>query len=267
MDTHGNEIPCAFDTLMSKNVPHILEKIFLSVDYKTFKECIKVNKIWRGFLTSESFQVKAKLIFCEGILNEQRELWQAAMWGKVEVAKRILSYVMVDVNCLGGFNDSTPLCEASAFGHTEVAMLLLQNGADPEKPDKLGQTPLYWAAVSDHAELIVLLLDGGADPIGIKTNGTSILHKAAMKGHKYVVELLLEGGADHNSVDTEAVLAIENKADQYYNIENNLKKEYEEGERLQENRREICKIIEAKRGKKRYLCCYAPSSIKNRIPR
>ena len=32
-----------FDKLLTRNVPHILEKIFLSLDYNTFKKCQEVS--------------------------------------------------------------------------------------------------------------------------------------------------------------------------------------------------------------------------------
>ena len=253
METQENqvEVPCAFNALFKRNVPHILEMIFLSLDYVSFEECMKVNKAWRGLLTSEAFQAKAKLFFHEEICTEQKELWQASMWGKVEVAKRILSYTMVDVNYLGGFNDSTPLCEAAAFGRKEVAQLLLQRGADPEKADKLGQTPLYWATVSGHRGVIEVLLDGGAD---IKK---APLHLAAMKCYKNVVALLLERGADHKSVNMDDLLEFDHD-----NILSRMSfgtysflQEYEKQEILHQKREDVYKIIKdhmlAKKNKKR----------------
>ena len=54
---------CNFDILFSQNVPHIPEKIFLSMDYQSFKNCLKVNNEWRGLLTSERFMSKAKSTF------------------------------------------------------------------------------------------------------------------------------------------------------------------------------------------------------------
>ena len=42
--------PCAFGTLFTRNVPHILERIFLSLDYYSFNECLNVNKAWNGLL-------------------------------------------------------------------------------------------------------------------------------------------------------------------------------------------------------------------------
>ena len=68
-----------FDILLTRNVPHILERIFLSVDYKTFKECKEVSKDWNNLLMSESFLDRGKTIFDEEIQSEfivllQREI-------------------------------------------------------------------------------------------------------------------------------------------------------------------------------------------------
>ena len=262
MTPQGTASICPFDTLLTKNVPHILEKIFLSLDYKSFKECLGVNISWKRLLTSDFFQVKAKVVFHDEILEEQRELWQAAMWGKVDVAKRILSrsHVMVDVNCLGGFNDSTPLGEAASFGHEEVAKLLLQKGAYPNKVDKCGQTPLYWAATSRHKGgpgVIKILLEGGADPNRVVVGGTSLLHQVAMKGQKNLVALLLAKGADPRSVDRRNLLEFEDKSwlefncQRYQRIPDTIircqvldKEEYNRKELLHKKRVEICKMLD-----------------------
>ena len=39
---------CAFDKVLSKNVPHILEKIFFSLDYNSFISCQDVCNTWNG---------------------------------------------------------------------------------------------------------------------------------------------------------------------------------------------------------------------------
>ena len=158
MDRGKIETHCPFDTLFTKNVPHILENIFLSLDFESYTECLEVNKTWNRMLTSQSFKKKAKLEFPD----LQKELWLASMWGKDEKVRRIISSGLVDVNVVGGFNDSTPLCEAASEGRKEVAKLLLHSGADPNKADKLGQTPLYWAAMTGHRDVVEVLLDGGA---------------------------------------------------------------------------------------------------------
>ena len=55
---------CAFDTLFTRSVPHVLEKIFLSLDsYESFQKCLEASKKWKEVLNSESFQEKAKTAY------------------------------------------------------------------------------------------------------------------------------------------------------------------------------------------------------------
>ena len=41
--------------LFTRSVPHILEKIFFSLDYESFMRCSEVNKTWNDLLTSEPY--------------------------------------------------------------------------------------------------------------------------------------------------------------------------------------------------------------------
>ena len=66
-------VMAGFDALLKKNVPHILEKIFYCLDYKTFLTCRKVSKTWRDLLTSKSFQLKEKSVFIEELRNYIKE--------------------------------------------------------------------------------------------------------------------------------------------------------------------------------------------------
>ena len=52
------EAPSAeFDRLLlSKNVPHIHEGIFFSLDYESFVACRKVSRKWSELLSTEPFQ-------------------------------------------------------------------------------------------------------------------------------------------------------------------------------------------------------------------
>ena len=72
-----------FDMLFTKNVPHIHAKIFLSMDYDSFKSCLMVSKTWNKLLTSESFKKMGKSKF---------ELWlfDATKAGYADVVHRLL---------------------------------------------------------------------------------------------------------------------------------------------------------------------------------
>lgn len=67
---------------------------------------------------------------------------------------------------LGGLG---PLHLAAAYGHSEFAEMLIENGANPSlRPPEdarwSGYTPLHWAATKGHAATVRVLLAHGADP-------------------------------------------------------------------------------------------------------
>ena len=176
---------CDFDSKFTKARPHILEKICLSLDYESFKNCLEVNKAWNGVLTSTPVQKKAKNTFQEGISEDERKLLAASQDGKTDVVRKLLSIGMVDVNCVDR-NGYTPLLIA-LYRYQEAAQLLLDGRPDPNKV----------AALSRHGLSVVqLLLANGADP-----SKGNLISMAAFYGLKDVVQLLLDGGADPNKAD------------------------------------------------------------------
>ena len=131
--------------------------------------------------------------------DAEKRLWLEASRGNVDDVRRLLSAGAV--NCLEGWEHSTPLQKASANGHKDVVRALLDAGADPCLADKDGRTPLYWAANNGHRDVVRLLLEREADPTEPDNWGWNPLHAAAIGGHKEVVQLLLEGGANPHEVD------------------------------------------------------------------
>lgn len=89
-------------------------------------------------------------------------------------------------------------------GEAEVGQVraLLEYGADPEVAETLhGNTALHIAAENGRADLALILLDGGADPNSRNHYGATPLHAAAEKGTAKVVRLLLKRGADAGARD------------------------------------------------------------------
>ena len=72
------------DILFTRNVPHIIEMIFLSLDYKSLKVCFEVSNTWNELLTSESFQRKATSVFQYELLEDERKLWLVSSEGKLD---------------------------------------------------------------------------------------------------------------------------------------------------------------------------------------
>ena len=170
---------CVFDILFQKNVPHLIEKIFLGLDYESFKACSYVCNSWSEFLTSNSFQMRAQSVFKEEIEGEKEILLTASRdgWrdGSMEVIATILSSGMVKVDS-EGYGGSTPLLEAVNGNNNNVVQFLLQRGADPNKGNKTinDSTPLYMAARNGNKRMAKVLLNGGAHPNKVNRRGGTV---------------------------------------------------------------------------------------------
>ncbi|MEW6616208.1 MAG: ankyrin repeat domain-containing protein [Thermodesulfobacteriota bacterium] len=103
----------------------------------------------------------------------------------------------------------TALHLASINGQTEIARILLDNGADVNAkagPSQLFErtlTPLHYAAMSDvdNVDIVRLLLDRGANINAKSDTGRTALHYAANNGHVYIVRLLIDRGANNSIAD------------------------------------------------------------------
>ena len=168
---------CSFDMLFSKNVPGILEKIYFSLDYKSYKNCLEVSNEWKGLLTSERYKTKWKSVFKEGIREDENRLQIVAEDNNSDEARKLLSSGMVDVNSKDE-DGLTPLRAAAKKGSKKVAQLLIESGADVNVADKHGETPLHRAAERGHKEIAQLLIESGADVNVVDEGGRTPLYKA-----------------------------------------------------------------------------------------
>lgn len=89
------------------------------------------------------------------------------------------------------------LSSACEYGHTEIAKLLIENGADIN-----GGNPLYRASRYGHIEIVKLLLQYG--PIMDTEDGVALRY-ACDEGHIEIVKLLLKNGANIH-VDNDSIL-------------------------------------------------------------
>ena len=190
----------AFGASSTRSVPHILEKIFFSLDYKSFKTCMTVNKTWRKLLSTKPYLRRLEELLIEKQETEKM-LYDASKDGNVEAVKGLIKHYMVDVNVVmkwSLWDHSTPLIEAVSGGHEEVVKILLDAGALADKANKLGFYLLHMAALKGHKEIVELLLRAGERVDKADHDGYTPLRMAVRQGHLDVVQILLNHGADVN---------------------------------------------------------------------
>ena len=64
--------PRGFEYLFRRNVPHILEKIFFSLDYDSFKTSGEVCRAWNELMKSESYEERRIELMIEKIAMLKR---------------------------------------------------------------------------------------------------------------------------------------------------------------------------------------------------
>jgi ankyrin repeat protein len=119
-------------------------------------------------------------------------IFTAAQKGKLDDV-RFLQQNGAYINQRSGDYNSTPLMEASLYGHLEVVKFLVEKGADITATDDDGDTAFFYARWGEHYPVIDYL----------RSQSTSLLYKAAKNGDTFSVELAVENGANINYRDND----------------------------------------------------------------
>lgn len=115
----------------------------------------------------------------------------ACKYGKVQIARYLLA--LPDIN--KEFQDTdgeTPLTIASKHNQTELALLLLQHGAQVQSKNKENWTALHWASKQGNYLLATILIQAGINPALVTKNNENCLHLASESGSVQTVEALLK---------------------------------------------------------------------------
>lgn len=141
----------------------------------------------------------AKLLIENGadlnILNNEGKtaVYLAASYGRIETSKlfdkhdkyRELRHSLIE--------GQTLLHIACVLGKIELAISLIQEGADINATNNNGQTPLHLAVLLKHLDIIKLLIDKSANVNAVTNNGVTSLDLAA--GYPELQQPLREAGA------------------------------------------------------------------------
>lgn len=149
------------------------------------------------------------------IEDKKDPLYQAADTGNLkEVEKLVKGGFDVNYVCNDRCQGWTPVMIAAANGHEEVVHYLLENGANPNIPNRFGRTALHYVAKYNFLNIAKDLLVHGANPnLESKNDSANTPVKAALvNGYTDMLILLLTYGGDKNVVVNG--ISIKNLADE-----------------------------------------------------
>jgi uncharacterized protein len=129
----------------------------------------------------------------------------AAREGSLKAADLLLSQNKTKIE-LRTPQDENALMMAALGGHTQLAKVLIDKGADVNKP---GWTPLHYAATKGHVVILKMLLEKHAYIDAESPNKTTPLMMAAMYGTPEAVKLLIEEGADSSLKNEQGLTALD----------------------------------------------------------
>lgn len=123
----------------------------------------------------------------DSVKNQVTALHMAALFGFVDVARKLVNPESVDQQTINGW---TPLAFAAEQGYDEIIRLLLvEHGAKANLQDKDGIAPLHRAVSYCHASSSKLLLEFGKADMWLKDfRGETPLHLAIIHGKVKIFE-------------------------------------------------------------------------------
>ncbi|WP_413666543.1 ankyrin repeat domain-containing protein [Mucilaginibacter sp. Mucisp86] len=114
----------------------------------------------------------------------------ACYFGQFDVARYlVLKGASVNLQSNNGFN-VFPIHSAAAGNYTDIARMLIENGAKVNVVQQAGATPLHSAAQNGNLELIILLLESGAEVFTRMEGGKLPADLAREKGFEEIAEIL-----------------------------------------------------------------------------
>jgi len=153
---------------------------------------------------------------------DQTALYIASSRGYPDLVQSLIDFgAVLNVKCRDRTNawdgvTWTPLHAAIHNDHRDVALLLLEGGANTETRCSRDKTALYMASSRGCADIVRQLISRGADP-NVKCKDTDVypndvrwtpLHVAICRGTPPIARTLLEHGANPNALDNFGATAL-----------------------------------------------------------
>lgn len=145
--------------------------------------------------------------FCIALQNYSN----ASEEGKIEIINNLNTYInKPNFPNYKNKQGDTPLIKVSEHGFTEIAEILLNNGADPTIQNYNGNNALILACNLGHTEMVQSLLnDQRVDPNIQNRTGATALILASYRGHTNIVALLMnDNRVDPNIQDADGYTAL-----------------------------------------------------------
>ena len=101
-----------------------------------------------------------------------------------------------------------PLHIAALNNALEVAVVLIENGADVHAKSEKGLISLHLAAMNDALEVAAMLIENGADVHANNENGLTPLHYASIYNALELAVKLIESGADIHAKDENSLTPL-----------------------------------------------------------
>lgn len=108
----------------------------------------------------------------------------------------LLSHGGTDLNGHDGHNQ-TALYISCDYGHSAIARLLLEKGADPDTAEEDGSNPLIIVSEKGHVEVVEVLLNHKAIDLNHQDrDGFTALYLSFWQNHSAITKNLLDKGVD-----------------------------------------------------------------------
>lgn len=136
----------------------------------------------------------------------------------------------------------SPLLVAVEHRQAHIMKLLLDQGADHDRPNSRGRSPWSDAIMSGRSDIVEVFLKTGINIGMLLPSGYTPLTRAAQSGHDAVVKLLIEYGADIHGRDLDGLTALDRAKEigdatmvhilMYYGLQRRAGQYWERGHRV-----------------------------------